>query len=147
MPVKVTTKISIFFLTLAVLLGFPTVAHVFHLMKYHLNEESALESMRDNRSAQTRFIADRRRYGTLEELAASRLIRSELGTGNWRGYLYSVEAETERYRARAVPKEFGPTFRDRTGCFGLYLDESSAIRMSYDDPKKPSATDEPLRER
>ncbi len=102
--------------------------------------------MRDIRVAQTRFKADRGRYGTLQELATSRLIRSELATGNWKGYIYSVDSEVQRYRARAVPREFGPTFDTRSGGFGLYLDETGVIRRSSNNVKNPGATDEPLPE-
>lgn len=146
LPVKVTTKIGIFFSTLAILLGFPFVSATWHEMKYRENEVQSLAAMRDIRLAQKTFKAERGRYGTLQELASSKLIRAEIGTGKWFGYLYSVEAETEHYRARAVPKVFGPKLRDSTGGRGLYLDETGVIRGSSTNVNNPSLEDEPLNE-
>ena len=100
--------------------------------------------MKDIRSAQIRFKTAEGRYGTLIELYTAGLIRPELATGIWSGYIYAIDADPKGYRARAVPKEFGPTFHSRSGGVGLYLDESGIIRLAYGNVKNPSVNDEPL---
>ena len=114
-----------------------------HLLRLQLNETRSVETMRDIRAAQTWFRAHRGRYGTLNELTAMRLIRSELATGYYSGYFYSIEAETQHYRAKAVPKKFGND-RDIAGLSGKFLDETGVIRRSWSDVKNLGVTDEPM---
>ena len=99
------------------------------------NEALALLALRHLAVAEYTFqatVGQGRDYGTLEELAAARLINAELASGSKRGYSYKLlvtratAAGPPSFEVIARPLEYG-----KTGIRSFHMDYQVTIRDSY----------------
>ena len=85
-------------------------------------------------------IAAYRKFGTLEELAASNLLDARLSTGEKNGYQFTIVVESpETFEVNAVPT----TYRS-SGLRSFYVDESTVVRGGNNFGGPASKVDEPL---
>ena len=104
-----------------------------------LNQERAVTSLRSIRAAQLSFKSTKGvgKYGTLDELAAAKLIDPTLASGIKNGYRFEVRVKNGSFEAVAVP------LKDKYWSF--YLDESGVIRGTVKDGAEANASDQPVR--
>jgi hypothetical protein len=114
---------------------------------YRVNEDAAIDSLMRVRGAEMAFKKQSGNYGTLQELAESGLIDSDIASGNRAGYKLEVRAKKDSYKAVAVPVEFGETAYSGTGGLSFYLDESGIIRGERKKGVEASVSDPPLADR
>ena len=108
------------------------------------NEASAIHSLREISAAQAIYHSNFDKYGTLEDLAAQRLINPRLGSGIHNRYNFTVELTTDEmnvtgFAAVAVPETYGTS-----GVRSFYIDETSVIRAGDNRGAPSTKTDEPL---
>lgn len=101
----------------------------------HFDEEWAIGAMIQIRKAEEAFKSANGHYGTLDELAASRLVPSRVQYG----YQFTVRATPNSYVAVATPTRWKET------CMSLYLDQSGIIRGMYKNGAPADVRDPPLR--
>lgn len=111
-------------------------------LEYTLNQDKAESSMKAIRAAQATFRAQRGNggYGTLEELAANKLIDPAIASGIKDGYKFKVEVSGTSFKATAVPLKY-----KETGSWSFYLDESGIIRGNVKEGAEATVNDPPLR--
>lgn len=109
------------------------------------NEGSAIYSLRTISSAEMAYQSNFAKYGTLEELAASGLIDSTLGSGMKNGYRFTVTLDSsnpEAFEITSVPVTYGSS-----GIRSFYVDETFVIRAADNSGGPPTKMDEPLETR
>jgi hypothetical protein len=111
-------------------LGLLTVACTFAIgcsgVQSRLEEEKALQVMRDIRSAEDTFHQRHGRYGEWKELTDAGLLSRSLAEGVAFGHRFELRAEEKNYHSVGAPVERD----DRLAYVGwsFYLDESRVIR-------------------
>ena len=108
------------------------------------NEYSAIRSLHEISLAQATYQSNFGKYGTLEELAAQRLINPRLSSGTRNGYIFTVvltadEMNVEGFAAVGVPE----TYRS-SGIRSFYVDETSVMRAGDNHGGPSTKMDEPL---
>jgi hypothetical protein len=111
------------------------------------NEGASIQTLRKIHSAEAAYQATHENgaYGTLDELAADRLIDSELATGIRYGYKFTIEIKPSRYdeapgfQAVGVPLAYGDT-----GVRSFYIDETGVIRAGDNRGAEATERNDPL---
>lgn len=101
---------------------------------YRFNEEAAISSIKDIRSAQASYKSIHGRYGTLTDLYATNLVGRSLKDGVRSGFIFNIESNGSSYIATAFPKTFAPDSNDysqNSGGISLFVNESGIIRIAY----------------
>jgi hypothetical protein len=118
------------------------------------NEGSAIYSLRTISAAELTYQSQFEKFGTLEELAAARLIDPKLASGTKNGYRFTVELTSENraeeefdsgsggFRVNGVPV----TYRS-SGLRSFYIDETQVVRGADNVGLPASAGDPPLETR
>jgi type IV pilus assembly protein PilA len=96
------------------------------------NEASSAMSLREIAAAEARYYDTHQQYGTLDQLAAERLISPGLSSGIRNGYRFNIEvlardsAEEPGFEAMGVPISY-----PNTGRMSFYIDETGVIRVAH----------------
>jgi hypothetical protein len=77
------------------------------------------------------------RYGTLEELAAEKILEKDFAEGV--EYRFELNASGDRFDATATPKEYG-----KSGRRSFFLDETGAMRAADHKGRPATAADPPV---
>ena len=94
------------------------------------NDDSAILTAKEIRTAQKKFETQngKGKFGSLEQLAQSKLVSSELSDGEKDGYKFTLTVSENKYVLKAIPVDYGT--EQSQGNFTLYLDESGIIRSA-----------------
>ena len=106
------------------------------------NEASAIYSLRTISSAELTYQSQFAKFGTLQELAANKLIDSNLGSGAKNGYTFTVTLDSENpeaFEVTGVPQ----TYRS-SGTRSFYIDETFIIRGGDNYGGPSTKMDDPL---
>jgi len=107
------------------------------------NEASAIHTIRQVSTAQATYQAQFGKYGTMDELAAEKLIDPKLTTGRKNGYKFVIEMTTdendrEGFALTAVPLTFS------SGKRSFYVDQTLVLRGADKTGGPASELDPPL---
>jgi len=111
------------------------------------NESASIQTLRKIHSAETTYQATRGNgsFGTLDQLAADRLIDPELATGIHYGYKFAVDVKAGGYDEPAGFEAIGvPLAYGNTGRRSFYIDETGVIRGGDNRGAQATGRDDPL---
>ncbi|HEU0144252.1 MAG TPA: hypothetical protein VFQ47_05665 [Nitrososphaera sp.] len=115
---------------------------------HRINQDGVIDAMMKIRAAEKRYKNGKGtgEYGTLNDLAAARLIDSSLASGTRYGYRFNIKVKENSFVATAVPLEFSLNSWKGTGSLSFYVDDSGIIRAGVRDGAEASVNDPPLAE-
>ncbi|HEV7891677.1 MAG TPA: DUF3352 domain-containing protein [Pyrinomonadaceae bacterium] len=102
-------------------------------------ESSATYALYEVHNAEMSYKDEKKkeRYGTLEELAAEKIL--DKGFAEHLGYRIELNASGEKFDVTATPKEYG-----KTGRLSFFLDETGTMRAADHKGKPATASDPPV---
>ena len=140
-------NIIIFTVTLVILLGGIVILisrSASTELTVRLNEESAIDNLKQLRRVQSKFFQENGRYAALQELCLAKLVEDYLCDGIEGGYKFNIEATGNNYAVNATPISYG---KDGTGTLSFFLDESGVIRGDFKEGGLADKNAIPLPER
>lgn len=102
-------------------------------------ESSATYALYEVHNAEMNYKVEKKkeRYGTLEELAAEKIL--DKGFAEHLGYRIELNASGEKFDVTATPKEYG-----KTGRLSFFLDETGTMRAADHKGRPATAADPPV---
>jgi hypothetical protein len=130
------------------LVAFPIVLSIalpnFLAARQAANEGAAIYSLRSIGAAEVTHYHTRQRFGSLSDLAADNLIKSDLASGIHDGYRFIVRSKSNgtsvaiSFEATAVPAD------EFSGRRSFFIDETGVMRVSEIRGREASRTSNPL---
>jgi type II secretory pathway pseudopilin PulG len=109
------------------------------------NEGSAAYTLRQIFAAEATFQSVHEKYGTLDQLAAERLVNPQLLTGERNGYKFKVELSTSEFSTVGGFEVVGtPVAYPTTGRRSFYTDETGVLRSADSHGADATKQDPPL---